>query len=300
MQTGILTYKILLVAVFIAISVHHTMGQTKLHVITKTVEKSFTASSSTNLRIEGQKASVKVDTWNKNEVKVVLKLISKSPEKEKAEKELAYQRYILEKRRETIYLKNYLTLPNTVSKLGSIQVASYEVTVPRGCKMEVFNQYGDVNISDLFGVINLEVKYGKIRLENLNAAIQVQSYFGDLIMRNIDGQMDVTANHTKINLEDIAGDVRLKSTLGDVFIGNIEDVKTLEITASKADITLENPDYQQFNFSMVSKFGDVLVPPKYEKYFKPKEGDNKSFVYKPVAKGNLISLRTSFGNIVAK
>ena len=157
-----------------------------------------------------------------------------------------------------------------------------------------------MNISNLFGVVDLKVKYGKIRLENLNAAIQVQSYFGDLIVRNIDGRMDVTANHTKINLDDIAGYIKLRSTLGDVFVGNVNDLQSLEITASKADITLENPDYQQFNFSLESKFGDVLVPLEYEKYFKSQKHDNKSFLYEPAAKGSLISLRTSFGNIVAK
>ena len=300
MQTEILTYKIILTAALVSASIIGTMGQTRLQVITKTIEKSFTASSSTNVKIEGEKSTIKINTWNKNEVKVVLKLISKSPGKEKAEKELAYQRYILEKRKETIYMKNYLAMPKSVSKLSSIQVASYEVTIPRGCKIALSNQYGDVDISDLFGVITLEVKYGKIKLENLNAAIQIQSYFGDLIVRNIDGQMDIIANHTKINLDDIAGDIKLRSTLGDVFVGNIDDIKSLEIVASKADITLDNPDYQQFKFSLESKFGDILVPVKYEKYFKVSSRDNKSFIYAPLTNGNPISLRTSFGNIIAK
>lgn len=290
----------MLIAALMSASAMGATGQTRLQVITKTVEKSFVASSSTNLKIEGEKSTITINTWNKNEIKVVLKLISKGPDREKAEKELDYQRYILEKRKETIYMKNYLAMPKSVSKLGSIQVASYDVTIPRGCKMELSNQYGDVNISNLFGVINMEVKYGKIKLENLNAAIQVQSYFGDLIVRNIDGQIDINANHTKINLDDVAGDVKLRSTLGDVFVGRVDGIKSLEIIASKADITLDNPDYQQFNFSLESKFGDVLVPVKYEKYFKSSDQNNKSFVYEPSVKGNTISLRTSFGNIIAK
>ena len=291
----------MLIAVLMLAPVIGAMGQTKLQVITKTIEKSFAASSSTNLKIEGEKSSIKINTWNKNEIRVALKLISKGTDKEKAEQELAYQRYILEKRKETIYMKNYLVLPKSVSKLGSIQIASYDVTIPRGCKMELSNQYGDVDISNLFGVISLEVKYGKIKLENLNAAIQIQSYFGDLIVRNIDGQMDVNANHTKINLDDVAGDVKLRSTLGDVFVGGVDGIKSLEIIASKADITLDNPDYQQFNFSLESKFGDVLVPAQYEKYFKSSSDRNdKSFAYEPLVKGNTISLRTSFGNIIAK
>ena len=300
MQKGILTYRIILTAALMSASIIATMGQTRLQVITKTIEKRFTASASTSIKIEGEKSSIKINTWSKNEVKVLLKLISKSPDKEEAENELAYQRYILEKRKETIYMKNYLAMPKNVTKLSSIQVASYEITIPRGCKIELFNQYGDVDIADLFGVLTLEVKYGKIKLENLNAAIQIQSYFGDLIMRNVDGQVDIIANHTKINLDELSGDIKLSSTLGDVFVGHMDDIKSLEIVASKADITLDNPNYQQFKISLESKFGDILVPLKYEKYFKTSNRDNKSFIYEPLAKENSISLRTSFGNIIAK
>ena len=136
---------------------------------------------------------------------MVLKLISKSPDKDIAERELAFQRYILEKRKETIYMKNYLATPKSVEKLSSIQVSIYDITIPKGCKIEIINQYGDVQVADLFGILTMEVKYGKIKLENLNAAIKIQSYFGDLLARNIDGQMEVIANHTRISLDEIAG-----------------------------------------------------------------------------------------------
>ncbi|MDN5212414.1 DUF4097 family beta strand repeat-containing protein [Fulvivirgaceae bacterium BMA12] len=293
-------YRIILTTVIVQGLLISALGQTKLQVLTKIVEKSFVASSSTSLQVDGQKSDIRVNTWNRNEVRVVLKLISKSPSKSVAEKELDYQRYILEKKKEIIHLKNYLVIPQGVSKLQSIQVASYEITVPRGCKMTLTNQYGDVEVYNLSGVVNMNVKYGKIRLENLNAAIQIHSYFGDLIVRNVDGHLKVNANHTKINLDDIAGDVKLNSTLGDVYIGTAKDIKSLDIIASKADITLENPDYQQFNFSLKSKFGDVLVPDQYQQYFRSHTRDNKSFVYEPLSKGSSISLITSFGNIIAK
>ena len=53
MQTEILTYKIILTAALVSASIIGTMGQTRLQVITKTIEKSFTASSYNNVKIEG-------------------------------------------------------------------------------------------------------------------------------------------------------------------------------------------------------------------------------------------------------
>ena len=300
MQTGISPYRITLTVLLVFASALAGLGQTKLQVITKTIEKSFTASPFSNLKIEGEKSTINVNTWNKNEVKVVLKLISKSPDKDIAERELAFQRYILEKRKETIYMKNYLATPKSVEKLSSIQVSIYDITIPKGCKIEIINQYGDVQVADLFGILTMEVKYGKIKLENLNAAIKIQSYFGDLLARNIDGQMEVIANHTRISLDEIAGDIKLNSTLGDVFVGDMGEVKSLEISASKADITLGNPDYRQFKFSLQSKYGDIMVPAQYEKYFKVNSRDNKSFIYQPLEKRSAVSLKTSFGNIIAK
>ncbi|MDN5201464.1 DUF4097 family beta strand repeat-containing protein [Fulvivirgaceae bacterium BMA10] len=295
-----LIYRALFLTWLLQIGHGTLIAQTKLQVLTKKIEKTIPIDGQEVLRVEGDKSSIFIDTWAKNEVQVVLKLISKAPDKGIAEKELTFQRYIMEKRKGVIHLKNYLVVPHGTEKLGSIQISEYHIMVPKGCKLEIINQYGDVKVSNVFGVVDIDVKYGKIDLKNINAAVSLKSYFGDLIARNFDGQLSGTTNHTKINLDDVSGEVQLSATLGDVFIGSIGDLRSFKIEASKADITLENPDFERFNFNLDLQYGEILVPSIYKEHFKKLKNDSRTFVYNGPSNAATISLSTSFGNIVAK
>ncbi len=294
------TKHFIFLVVILVQTMHQAKAQQTLQVLTKTVEKQFDDVGTTLINIEGYKSTVNVETWSKNEVKVVLKLISKSPDKAMAKSELSYQRYILEKRRGTIYLKNYLALPSGVTKLNSIQISSYQITVPKGCKLQIKNEYGDVNLKQLYGTLKVDAKYGKVQMDGINAAIDVSTYFGDLQLNNVDGIIKLTANHTNVAMEDIGGQIKLQLTLGDLFVGRINNRTDLSVTASKSDITIENPDYELFNFEMDTSYGDILVPDGLRKYFRSDTQKRKSFIYESTKNGSPIKLKTTFGNIVAK
>ncbi len=292
-------YRLLLVVLMVQ-TAFSGMGQETLQVLTKTVEKDFQGIENEVINIEGYKSTINVATWSKNEIKVVLKLISKSPDRKTAKTELGFQRYILEKRRGTIHIKNYLALPSGVTKLNSIQVSSYHITVPKGCKLQIKNEYGDVNLKQLYGFVKVNTKYGKVQLDDINAAVDINTYFGDLQLNNVDGIVKLNANHTNVDMEDIGGQVRLQLTLGDLFVGKINNHTDLTVTASKADITIEQPDYDLFNFEMDTSYGDILVPDELRKYFKSDTQKRKSFIYESTKQGSPIKLKTTFGNIVAK
>ena len=53
--------------------------QTMLHVVSKHIEKTFPYENGIEVNIEGEKAEIKVETWEKNEVMVLTELISKTP-----------------------------------------------------------------------------------------------------------------------------------------------------------------------------------------------------------------------------
>ncbi|MBK9012651.1 MAG: hypothetical protein IPM82_00365 [Saprospiraceae bacterium] len=56
-------------------------GQTTLQVVTKVMENTFPYKNGTEVNIEGEKAEIKVETWNRSEVKVLVELIAKHTDK---------------------------------------------------------------------------------------------------------------------------------------------------------------------------------------------------------------------------
>ncbi|MFT5617952.1 MAG: hypothetical protein ACI85I_001178 [Arenicella sp.] len=283
------------------ISIIGLQAQTvKLQVVTKTIEKEFLWEDGEIVIIEGEKANFKVQNWSGSTVKVILKQIAKSPNRAIAEKELVYQKFILEKRKTGIRIKNYFVIPKNVSKTESILKSEYEIWLPKECPMELINSYGNISLESITGKLSVDNKYGNIIVNKLQADLSIKSYFGDLTMREFTGTLSGVCNHTLINLEKVSGKISLKTTLGDVFINDVSSLAKLEIDASKADVTLQNIDWKNADIKLYSKYGDTIVPNSQEKYFTKYSEVERKFEKPNKSAKQRIEINTSFGKIVAE
>ncbi len=163
------------------------LAQQRVQVVTKTVEKQFDYQPGETLRLEGEKAAITVTGWQGKKVKVILKLIAKAPAQETARRELDFQRYILEKRKEVIHLKNYFVLPKGQKALHAILLAEYEVWVPYQATIAITNTYGNVQVTKKGGRTHIDLKYGNTTLAEVEGVGHYNSYFGDFTAKNISG-----------------------------------------------------------------------------------------------------------------
>jgi hypothetical protein len=253
----LLTAGLLLLLVILA---NRLVAQGKVQVITKTVEKHFSYKVGESIHLEGEKAGIKVIGWQRNEVQVKLKLISKALTKQVAEEELEYGRYILEKRKGVIYLKNYFALPKGKAQINAILLAEYEVWVPTGSSLQITNSYGTIHVVNHSGNTSIDIRYGNISLENVDGQGDYKSYFGDFIAKNIGGQITCSFNHTKTSIEGITGRVTFKNTYGDISISGLIDVSSLTVEATKSDIHLLLDKMNFYQYQLESQFGEITLP----------------------------------------
>ncbi|MEQ9426540.1 MAG: DUF4097 family beta strand repeat-containing protein [Cyclobacteriaceae bacterium] len=236
-----------------------TFAQVQVEVITKTIEKSFDYYRSDAVLIRGEKATIKVNTWANDEVKVKLKLISKAVDKATATRELEYQKYLLEKKRDVINLSNYYEV-STRGDLKSVLIAEYEVWVPVFSKLTIINSYGNIRMADKQGEHLITNRFGNIILNNVGGAGTFESYFGDFTAENFTGQNELNFNKTKTVINGLSGDLTMESQLGDITIDNPGLILRLEIKASKSDINIESIDgWEDFNINLQSEFGEVII-----------------------------------------
>ena len=72
-------------------------AQTTVQVVTKMAEKSVLYVAGNVISIKGERSSIHITGWNRNEVYIKIKMISKHTDKATAEKELSYIRYAVNK-----------------------------------------------------------------------------------------------------------------------------------------------------------------------------------------------------------
>ncbi len=84
--------------------------------------------------------------------------------------------------------------------------ADIDITVPRGASVEARGRYGDFDISDLSGSVDVVSDSAGVRLENIGGNVRIDLRRSDIIRAtNLRGNLDLKGNGKDVELENIAG-----------------------------------------------------------------------------------------------
>ncbi|MEO0556127.1 MAG: DUF4097 family beta strand repeat-containing protein [Bacteroidota bacterium] len=270
------------------------LAQTKVEVITKTVEKSFVYKSGYSLQVDGKSAVIDVKGWDGTGIKVVMKLISKGLNADVAKKELEYQKYAMDEINRSIVIRNYLLLPRNLDELSTIQETEIQIYVPKNVKLGVKNAFGETRLSEITGQVSIENEYGDIFISNLEGPCRVKSFFGDLKLRTTSGTLTFEISHTETSISGFSGSAKINTNLGNVSIQDLGEVSDIKIDGQKADIDLKVIDIHRYFWSVRSKYGEIEAPADITKQLKSIK--NVKLEYGDRALPN-IQITTDFGRI---
>lgn len=290
-KTGILLF-------FISIWACYVQAQVQVQVITKKIEKSFPYRNGYEVNVEGEKAEVIVESWDKDEIKVLLELTAQHPEKAIAQKDLEAINYIADKVKNKIYLRNYLSKKEGEPEPESVLSAKYTIYVPEKCPVYLKNYFGTINVSNLFNSVKINSQFSKIALNNLQGMMDVSTRFGDVVGANLDGDMTLNARRSDITLRDLKGRFNLTTQYGVVKLWATKDLLSLNINADKSDVYLYTPNPTQFAYNLTSQYGNTEFPDNMKFNYLQNTKEVKRIQFKPVNEYYAtITVSISFGNI---
>ena len=208
------------------------------------------------LVIEGFRGEVTVDTWDRNEMRVVGDHSSRT--------------YVdIDRSRSGVRL-------SADAWSGPAQV-DYEITVPvsmdidvRGTfisadidgvegEIRVFSTQGDISVRGGSGFIQLETVNGRVDLTGANGNVDVQTTNGRVTVTDVVG--DITAHSVtgSVTLENIeSSDVRAETTSGGVYYdGIIMDGGRYTLNTHSGDVVLAIPDGVNATFSVSTFSGNL-------------------------------------------
>ncbi len=290
------------IAAFLVVAISLT-GQTTLQVVTKTLEKTIPYKDGYELNIEGQKAEIKVETWNRSDIKVHTQLIAKHPDKKVAEKDLTAMQYSADQHGDMIYFRNYVSTKEGQPAPESDLTAVYTITLPEDCPMYVKNHFGFTNVNNLTNSLKIHSEYSKVMLDNLSGKITVDTYFGDLEGRNINGDVRIDARRSDLTLYDIMGrwDINAQYGILKLFTDPMQNLTSLDITAEKADVYIFDPNPTFYGYTLTAHYGTITAPRDLKlNYVENTQQIKKAlFTARPQGKGNIF-IKISFGDIVIR
>jgi hypothetical protein len=133
--------------------------------VTKEFHKEYSAGASTTLEISNRYGDVVIQSWEKDQVVIDVKITVELPNKEKAEKLLSYIDVQFSEGENLISAKTVIDDKfNFSGWSGDSRRFSidYNIKMPTKTALTLANKYGNTEFNELHGLLNLDVKYGNI------------------------------------------------------------------------------------------------------------------------------------------
>jgi len=133
--------------------------------VTKEFHKEYNAGANTTLEISNRYGDVDIQNWDQDQIVIDVKVTVELPNKDKAEKLLSYIDVQFSEGANLISAKTVIddkfnfTGWGSGSKRFSID---YIVKMPIGTDLTLTNKYGNTEIDELHGLVNLDIKYGNL------------------------------------------------------------------------------------------------------------------------------------------
>ena len=241
-------------------------------------EKTLSFKKNGCIFIEGREGKISIQSWNREEVRIVMTKIAWGRTRRRAEDNLEEIKVDIEKIGNRLYIRdvtedifyedfNFFDIFRPDSWKYRRKKVDFELIVPENVELDIRNNEGKVDISEINGKISLEVDEGNVELFNISSSdLYVIADEGDVFI--IDFNKDIDTLRGRINIHTDEGKIRLKnckarnlnldSDEGDLIIYNAT-VKKMSVFTDEGDIETDVNVVENGNYRIRTDEGDVVV-----------------------------------------
>ena len=276
-------------------------GQSIWQVVTKKIEKTFPYKAGYEVNVEGQKAEIKVETWDKAEIYVQLELTAKHPDKEIAVRDLEKMKYIAQRVQRKIYARNYVAEGEGIEKAEASLYAKYIIKVPEECSVYLKDYFGEIDVSNLVNRLRIHSEFTPIGLKDMGGQLDIKTRFGDLTGQGINGNMKVNSRRSNVTLSELRGQFDIESYFGIIKIFADDQLVDMNIVGEKTDVHLFNSNPNANGYALSTQHGNLKMPKEMNVNYVENNLSLKQITFKPSQDFYpSISVSVTFGDIIVQ
>ena len=279
---------------------------------TKTYSKSYSISGSDKITLDNQFGEMKISTWDKNEIRVDVRIEARGSTEEIAQRIL-----------DNIYIEDSKT-GSAVSFMTKMKNKNmnwnndkkkeyketgmkidYTVNMPSGNYLSATNQFGPMSLPDFRGPVMLVSKFGSLTAGKLSDVKEVNVEFGDARIESVNGGK-LTVKFSRGEIKNVNGNVVARFEFCDKLkIGLDNNTKDLDIKSSYSTLYLDAASNLSSSINIKTSFGEFSNKTSFNI---KKEGDDDDEKYGPkfdkqfsgTAGGgaNKLRVKSDFGEVI--
>lgn len=271
---------------------------------TKAVNKSYSVSASDKLNIQNSFGSVKVTTWDRNEIKVDVAIEVSANKEDLAQKMLDRISVTDVKSGGEVSFKTSMKDVNNSKGDKTSMEINYSISMPASNALTVSNEFGPTTIPDFRGEVDLTSKFGSLTTGTLANIKNIHVEFGKATLANITSA-PVTIKFSKAVISKVSGSVKLNLEFcSNVRVNLDNSLTSLDLKTSYSTVNLKPSASLQASYNISTSFGSFKNTSDI-KFSSDEDGDNDrgpKFDYEYSGKSGSgsvpVKVKNSFGKII--
>jgi len=278
----------------------------------KTYTKTYALSGSDKVDLNNSFGEMKINTWEKSEIKVDITMTGKGNTEEIAQEILDHIKIEDSKNGSTVSFNTKIENDERNWKKGDKESRKntgfsidYVVYLPSKTRLEATNQFGPMSIVDYTGEVVLESKFGSLTTGKLSNAKRVEVEFGKGSIASMNGG-DLSIKFSRAEVKNLDGDVKANFEHSGVKIALDNSLKGLNIKNNFTELKVDVSKNLSANFDVHTNFSELKNKTdfniKEEKDEDEDEHRGPKFDRKysgKVGSGTLpIKIRSEFGDVI--
>lgn len=178
-------------------------------------EKQFTVKEGGEIIVDADAGTVKIDSWEKSEVSVVVEVDGSDSRAEKYKVEFKQEGntiYVTGKVKDKSFFKWHI---------GNLE-AHYTINVPKKFNTTVKTSGGDIESKDLIGKADYYTSGGNIDVEKIEGETIASTSGGNVNVHDIIGNVEAETSGGNVICENVKGDVNGSTSGGDVEVNYVD------------------------------------------------------------------------------
>jgi len=138
--------------------------------VTKEFRKEYTANKNTTVEISNRYGNVVVTSWDSDKVDIYVKVTIEMPDRTRAEKLINLINIEFTESENLISARTVIDEKFSFSGWGTPSrkfSINYTVKIPYYCSLDLANRYGNTDIDEIQGRVNLDIRYGNLTVTKL-------------------------------------------------------------------------------------------------------------------------------------
>ncbi len=210
-----------LITIFVGISVTTAQDYSKK---SRKVEKSFNLNQKTKLSVSNRYGDIHINTWDKKQIDVTVTISAQKASERKAEALINSVKINISGDGNDDLIEFITRIEDKINnRKNETFKIDYDINMPKDSPLRINNRYGNLFLSDIDARIDIEVDYGKVRIEEVNGDAKLNfAYGGGEIAKIESGDLNIA--YSNLDIEEVKN-LDINSRYSNISLGSAKEIE---------------------------------------------------------------------------